>query len=280
MPEPRIIYDFGSNNGDDIPYYLQKADRVVAVEANPGLVARIVSRFPQEIAARRLIVEHCVVTVDGGGGAVPFYVHKDNHVLSQFPRPEKSILDRYEEITIISRNAISIIEQYGEPFYVKVDLEHYDQFILMEFLRKNIRPRFVSAESHSIDIFALLVSLGYTSFNLVEGATVRAKYANHPIATLDGTKSYSFPDHSAGPFGEDIKGPWMPPDIFFRRLAFEQLGWKDIHATNEIAPDPDAAAYTVGVLPKEVMLLGKYMLRRRAPAVFKALKNLRVALGV
>ena len=58
MPEPKIIYDFGSNNGDDIPYYLEKADKVVAVEANPGLVAQIVSRFSKDIAAQKLIVEH------------------------------------------------------------------------------------------------------------------------------------------------------------------------------------------------------------------------------
>jgi hypothetical protein len=32
----KIIYDLGANNGDDIPYYLLKADTVVAVEANPG----------------------------------------------------------------------------------------------------------------------------------------------------------------------------------------------------------------------------------------------------
>jgi predicted O-methyltransferase YrrM len=33
----KIIYDFGSNNGDDIPYYLLKSDLVIAVEANPAL---------------------------------------------------------------------------------------------------------------------------------------------------------------------------------------------------------------------------------------------------
>lgn len=33
----RVIYDFGSKNGDDIPYYLEKPDLDVAVEANPIL---------------------------------------------------------------------------------------------------------------------------------------------------------------------------------------------------------------------------------------------------
>jgi FkbM family methyltransferase len=163
----RIIYDFGSNNGDDIPYYLQKADKVVAVEANPCLVAQVISRFSEEIAAHKLIVEHCVLTVDDGGGMVPFYVHKTDHVLSQFLPPDRSVLDDFEKIAISSKNVISIIEQHGAPFYIKVDLEGYDQIILLELFRKDIRPKFISAESHSIDIFALLVAFGrYTSFNL------------------------------------------------------------------------------------------------------------------
>ena len=44
----KIIYDFGAHNGNDIPYYLTKADKVVAVEANPGLAAQIKERFKDE----------------------------------------------------------------------------------------------------------------------------------------------------------------------------------------------------------------------------------------
>ncbi len=44
-----IIYDLGANNGDDIPYYLRKADKVIAVEANPILSQEIEDRFPDDI---------------------------------------------------------------------------------------------------------------------------------------------------------------------------------------------------------------------------------------
>jgi hypothetical protein len=56
----RVIYDFGSNNSDDIPYYLKKADLVVAVEANPALCNQIRSRFKIEISTGKLVVENCV----------------------------------------------------------------------------------------------------------------------------------------------------------------------------------------------------------------------------
>jgi hypothetical protein len=45
----KVIYDFGSNNGDDIPYYLKKSDLVVAVEADPLLCDHIKTRFSNEI---------------------------------------------------------------------------------------------------------------------------------------------------------------------------------------------------------------------------------------
>jgi hypothetical protein len=49
---------------------------------------------------------------------------------------------------------------------------------------------------------------------------------------------YSFPFHSAGPFGNDVDGAWMTGDNFLRVLALEGLGWKDIHATNTAVADP------------------------------------------
>lgn len=45
----RVICDVGANNGDNIPYYLHKADRVVAIEANPDLVSGMQKRALQEI---------------------------------------------------------------------------------------------------------------------------------------------------------------------------------------------------------------------------------------
>jgi FkbM family methyltransferase len=275
MHEPKIIYDFGANNGDDIPYYLQKADRVIAVEANPDLVSQIMLRFPQEIATEKLIVENCVLTV-GSGGAVPFYVHKSDDVLSQFPEPDKSVIGQFKIVMIPSKNVVSLINQHGAPFYIKTDLEGYDDAILIELFKNEIRPKFISAESHTIDIFAILVAVGrYASFNLVDGETVSSKYANHPIVTQNGISMFSFPYHSAGPYGEDIKGPWMTKDNFFRQLAFERLGWKDIHATTEIAADPTAMARKVRSMRQEATWEIKDRIRRYAPPLFEALKKIR-----
>ena len=87
----KLIYDFGANNGDDIPYYLKKSDLVIAVEANPFLAKQIKLRFANEIAAGQLAVEACILSAGDEKSGKSFYIHKTDHVcFSQFPRPDKS----------------------------------------------------------------------------------------------------------------------------------------------------------------------------------------------
>ena len=235
-----VIYDFGANNGDDIPYYLMKAAKVVAVEANPQLCDGIRARFFRDIEAERLFVENCVLTEhEEQSGCVDFYIHKQNDVLSQFPRPDELIIKDFERVSLPQRSPKSLIQQHGNPLYVKIDIEHYDAPILMHLFKNNICPPFISAEAHGVEVFALLVGMGgYNSFKLVDGQTVSEKFSSHPIA---GGTVHSFPPHSAGPFGEDIPGQWISAEHFMRVLVFEGMGWKDIHATSQAAADPKSA---------------------------------------
>lgn len=240
MNNLKVIYDFGANNGDDIPYYLKKADLVIAVEANPILVRHIEKRFIDEINEGKLVVLNCVLTKEQFTTNVPFYIHKTNHVLSQFPRPNDCELEFFDTVFLPPRKASEIIKKYGAPFYLKIDIEGYDQAILEDIFSSNIKPEFISAESHNIDVFALLVGK-YKSFKLVDGHSVSSQYENHVIKTKLGEENYSFPFHSAGPFGEDIKGTWFTANNFFYLLAEQKLGWKDIHATNTVEPDLDSS---------------------------------------
>ena len=238
MADRRIIYDFGSNNGDDIPYYLLKSDIVIAVEANPDLCATIRNRFANEISEGRLIVVNCVITDDASRTETPFYIHTTHNVLSQLPKPTEN-LDAFREVCLPCATAASIIEKYGPPLYVKIDIEHYDGPILRDLLTHSIFPPYISAESHDMSVFAMLVAFGgYNAFKLVDGRSVPQVYSRRNLAANGGNVSYSFPPHSAGPFGEDIDGQWMTAKAFLKVLAFEGLGWKDVHATNRVAADP------------------------------------------
>lgn len=242
MTEKKIIYDFGSNNGDDIPYYLLRSDLVVAVEANPELCTSIRGRFAKEISNGRLVVVNCVISNDASRTETLFYIHKTHHVRSQLPKPTERV-DEFTEVTLPSATAVSIIERYGPPYYVKIDIEYYDGPVLQDLFSHNIFPPYISAESHDVSVFATLVTLGgYDAFKLVDGDSVARVYKDRHLHTDGGVICYSFPDHSAGPFGEDVDGPWMTANAFLRVLAFEGMGWKDVHATNRVAADPAIVA--------------------------------------
>ena len=234
----KIIYDFGANNGDDIPYYLLKSDVVVAVEANSALCQLIHERFLPQIKQGRVVVENCVITSENDGVDVDFYIHKRKHVLSRFPKPGLKQIDNFEKVLLPSKTVKRVISDHGAPLYIKIDVEHYDSEILRALWRENILPPYISAESHSIEVFSLLVSMGYSGFKLVNGATVSRTYSNRAIQGTHSTVVYSFPPHAAGPFGNDVDGKWMAADNFFHVLALEGLGWKDIHASRVEEVDP------------------------------------------
>lgn len=225
-----VIYDFGMNNGDDVLYYLLKCQRVVAVEANSSLCELATKRFQSEIDSGRLVILNVALSEKESSEPLTFYIHKTNHVLSQLPEPDESIRDEFEPVRVPSRTPSSIVREFGPPQYIKIDIEHYDLAVLRELFGAGIFPPMISAESHSIGIFACLVENGYTKFSLVDGYTVPQVYGNVVISTLRGVRRYSFPEHSAGPFGNDIRAPWEDADTFFMTLAKAGLGWKDIHA--------------------------------------------------
>jgi FkbM family methyltransferase len=239
MNQPVIIYDFGANNGDDTEYYLLKADKVIAVEANPVVAELMRQRFPDAIADGRLVVEACALTAEESAEGVPFYVHRKQHTLSQFPKPPADQLAAFEEIRVPARNVVDLVREHGAPHYIKIDIEHYDHVVLRALFEAGIRPPYISAESHTIEVFALMVALGrYDAFKMIDGASTPVKYTDHPIATRDGPGVFSFKLRTAGPFGQDLPGPWMTKDNLFRVLAHAGLGWKDIHASLLDAPDP------------------------------------------
>jgi FkbM family methyltransferase len=240
-----VIFDFGMNNGDDVEYYLFKGTRVVGVEANRDLCAQVESRFRAQIERGDLIILNVALSREETGEPLSFFVHKTNHTLSQLPRPGDEVLHQFEEVKVRCRTPASIVREFGEPLYVKIDVEHFDLAVLGNLFAAGIFPPEISAESHSADIFACLLSNGYTSFNLVDGRSVAKLYGDTTISTPEGPRQFHFRQDSAGPFGEDIRTPWQDADTFFYTLASAGLGWKDIHASRTIPAEPPASHRTI-----------------------------------
>jgi FkbM family methyltransferase len=225
-----IAYDVGMNNGDDTEYYLAKGFSVVGIEANPELCQACTSKFSSYIATERLKIINCAV--GAVEGSAQFYVNRDNHVLSSLQQPSEGLSQgSWTSVPVQMRRLSSLIKEFGEPYFLKIDVEHADAIVLRDLLENGIMPPLISAESHAIDVFCLLVTMGYRKFKLVDGASVQAVYADHPIRTVDsGIRNFRFQRHSSGPFGEDIPGPWLDSNELLDQLLAGGLGWVDIHA--------------------------------------------------
>ncbi len=219
-----FVYDFGANTGANIAYYLRQGFSVVAIEANPVLYSALQERYGKD--ARVTIVNCCVVP--DAIRVANFFVHKRSSKLSTFAPPVDNPED-FEVVEVPAKTPSEIFEAFGEPFYVKIDLEGIDHDIVDAMSRSGIRPPYLSLESHSIRSLASLLSAGYREFKIVEGAYVHMPHFDLP-ATSE-APALNFPaGESAGPFGEDIPGDWIDADKIFDHLRRHGMGWKDIHA--------------------------------------------------
>ena len=82
--DPKLIYDVGMHNGDDTAYYLWRGFRVVAIEANPELVANAANRFRSEIEAGHVKILNVGIAAEEG--ELPFWVCQTDSRLSSFDR--------------------------------------------------------------------------------------------------------------------------------------------------------------------------------------------------
>ncbi len=237
----KVIYDLGCHNGSNIPYYLLKADLVVVADANPKLCELILYKFQKEIQEKRLIVENCIISHEASGEKKLFYIFEKLDVLSTIYPETKLYFENkeikktdYVQIEMISKNILDLIYEFGDPFYIKIDLENYDHMILREILNNKIYPKYISSECQNLEVFNLMTNNDkYNFFKLNTLSKWKDVYLEkYQIKNLSGLEiNYEFPIHSAGPFGEDIKGNWLPRNEF--ELQFFSNGgpsWVDIHA--------------------------------------------------
>jgi FkbM family methyltransferase len=225
----KIIFDFGANNGMNIPYYMQKADLIVGIEANPELCKFMELKFSKN--TDQVAIENYVIGKKGELFTT-FYIHNEKDFLSSVDPVKK--IDGYVEFKLPSKTCSEIIEKHlGDNFlyFTKFDLEGSDVIAIKDMFENSHYPEIISAELHNAEVPQLIFDAGrYNSFKLVDGATVGKKYKKTKIATTNGKTSFKFISHSAGPFGDDIAGPYFTENEIKKIIAETKSGWVDICA--------------------------------------------------
>lgn len=243
MRKNDLIFDLGFHNGDDTDFYLAKGYVVVAVEANPELVAEGQKRFASEIENGRLNLINKAIAAERG--SVDFYIHQSNSDWSSCHRDIVS--SDGSEPLLVKVEGISLHElysSYGVPHYLKVDVEGSDVFVAKQMSEYPIKPEYISFETSRRDfagLFSYLYVAGYTEFQLINQANNEMLHSR--TETLNGQQiEYVFTKFSSGLFGRDLQANrWNSfEEILSRYMKYKEmkqidnrelgLGWVDIHA--------------------------------------------------
>jgi FkbM family methyltransferase len=232
-----LIYDVGLHDGSDTAYYLQRGFRVVAIDANPAMIELARKTF-HSVSSDRLILLNLAIA-DKAEERV-FWI-SDNPIWSSF---DESIAKRNgthaEAATIRCEPFSTILERFGIPHYLKIDIEGSDGYCIEGLAKFQDRPRYISWEATypaGIDQLRMARDLGYTRFKIIR--------QNDFLPVLGPPYSYpqelnllywravrkmrkfagrwqESPGWSSGPFGEDTPGRWFTWHEIARR-------WRDFH---------------------------------------------------
>lgn len=254
-----LIFDIGAAYGDDSAYYLRNGYRVLAVEANPLVVAQLKRRFVHETRQGRFTLIPLAIAAQEGEAL--FWVCDDDPHLSSLDRSLAGHNGaRHHSVVVRTCRFSTLITKFGTPFFCKVDIEGSDYFCLQD-LNSITRPIFFSAELCPGDRYIeRLRDLGYTRFKILSQRTFRqpnrfmaALKARVPLRLSRRVTSmeerlikyrsdgdWCFPTYSSGPFGHRTCGGWQTAA---EALALQRLierrpdgsDWYDVHAALESA---------------------------------------------
>lgn len=167
--ESDLVYDVGVNNGDDTAYFLRNGYRVVGIEANPEFVPELEARFASEIRDGRCQILNFAIGPKQGSVTL-FVSHGNRGVWSSLENDKASRegTDTFA-IEVECRRFSDVLNEYGVPFYLKVDIEGADHYCLADIdpLDAPAYVSFEASEGSIADLF-LLTRSGYDSFKLID----------------------------------------------------------------------------------------------------------------
>ena len=252
MSMEKKVFDLGMYDASDTTYFLEEGFQVIAVEANPSLVARAQNSLSAYLKSGQLKIVHSAV----GATDAPVELNVCGDDLGSSSIVENMVAARNPsgQITVPGITMEKLFQQFDVPFYLKIDIEGMDE-VCVRSLTPNTRPKYLSFEA-SNDIEALLKftsSLGYSQYKLINQLNfrnlsnqdnLRERIARKLMRTLGyiepkyvrrGDRWFQSA-HSSGPGPWCSDGAWTSLDNTLqhwkRAKETKRLwGWYDVHAT-------------------------------------------------
>ncbi len=233
----KYLLDLGANIGDDVPYYLEKFDFLVLVEADPVLADQLKIKYKSDDV---FIINSVIVSDELRSGVdnVPFYIHRTNPALSQFPEP--LVLKDFEKVNLPVTSLGEIFTTFGKPDHIKIDIENYDKEILRSLISSGVIPTSFSFECQDKETFALLENFKnhYDSFNFIHGYNLKYQYTGKEYVNKNGEmRQHQLTGLTSGPVPSDIISSWYNyTDLAFLFKYVYAFGWVDIVVANAYHP--------------------------------------------
>jgi len=153
------------HTGNDTAFYLACGFRVLAVEADPHLVAAAKTRFKLEIASKKLTILNFALAEHNT--TAPFWINEVRPALNSFSRHLTARSgEPHHSISIQCKRLDEILSEYGIPHYMKIDIEGSD-IVCCNQLSPSTRPKYISVEMSQVELLLKLRDLGYDRFKLI-----------------------------------------------------------------------------------------------------------------
>jgi len=225
--DTNLIFDVGSNNGDDTDFYLRKGFKVVAIDADKSLCDNVSKRFAAQVESGQLEVLYSAVGHETGK-VLTFYICDEmtdwNTTDHYFVARNEKAGAKYRQVEVPTVNVADVMETRGTPYYLKIDIEGADAIPLQTMIGLNDIPSYVSIEiaqhdlSEGLEQIRLLKQLGYTQFNFFNQGMRRSVKA--PLPALEGNYAAFYPDAvTTGLFGKEIGGEWLDHSAAEKRFV-------------------------------------------------------------
>ena len=247
----KLVFDIGMYDGADSRYYLDEGFRVVAVEANPDLVARARETFAPELASGQLTVVDAAIAPDPG--EIELSICADD--LGSSTLFDQRITHRHVKRTCRVRaiTLADLIGEYGTPYHMKIDIEGADRLCVLA-LDASHRPDYLSFEvdENLEELLAHAGRVGYRRFKLIgqcsfleigneHGLRARASRRAMRLLGFDEPQRVRRAGrwfelmHSSGPAPWCSDGGWHPAAALLAKWRHAKahdylMGWYDVHA--------------------------------------------------
>jgi FkbM family methyltransferase len=227
IPTPKkenLIYDVGLHQGQDTDYYLRRGFQVIAFEANSENAAICKQKFPDAIESGQLTIVEGAIVENPSVGKVKFYRNKDHSFWGSTSEDwayRNEVMGTTNEVIEVGTvDFKQCLEQFGVPYYLKVDIVGSEMICLKSLLAFENRPDYLSIRSEKVIFsrleseFRMLEALGYDKFKAVQqDFTTLQTFIDSPA----GEKIlYTFQEGSSGPFGEETKGKWKGKEAILK----------------------------------------------------------------